>query len=483
MELKNKALFKDSCFVGGKWIDSDSGEKIKVDNPANNEIIGEVPKCSTSETTKAIKEAQDAFPNWRDKTAKERSIILQKWARLIEQNVDDLARIMTLEQGKPLAEAKGEILMGVTYIDFYAEEGKRVYGDIIPDPMPDRRIVIIKQPVGVVGAITPWNFPSTMITRKCAPALAVGCTVVIKPASQTPYSALALGVLAKEAGFPDGVINIITGSAAAIGKELTENPIVKKISFTGSTEVGKVLLQQSASTVKKVSMELGGHAPFVVFEDANIDEAVTGAMQSKFRNSGQTCICANRIFVHEKVYDEFLDKFTQEVNKLKVGNGLEEGIVSGPLIDQPSLMKVLDQVKDAVNQGAKVAVGGNIHPLGGNFFQPTVLSNVTTKAKITYEETFGPVAPLYKFSTDEEVIKLANDTPYGLASYFYSRDIGRIWRVAEALEYGMVGVNTGLTTKAEIPFGGVKESGLGREGSRYGLDDYLNIKYISMAGI
>ena len=349
--------------------------------------------------------------------------------------------------------------------------------------MPDRRIVIIKQPVGVVGAITPWNFPSTMITRKCAPALAVGCTVVIKPASQTPYSALALGVLAKEAGFPDGVINIITGSAAAIGKELTENPIVKKISFTGSTEVGKVLLQQSASTVKKVSMELGGHAPFVVFEDANIDEAVTGAMLSKFRNSGQTCICANRIFVHEKVYDEFLDKFTQEVNKIKVGNGLEEGILSGPLIDQPSLMKVLDQVKDAVNQGAKVAVGGDIHPLGGNFFQPTVLSNVTTKAKITYEETFGPVAPLYKFSTDEEVIKLANDTPYGLASYFYSRDIGRIWRVAEALEYGMVGVNTGLTTKAEIPFGGIKESGLGREGSRYGLDDYLNIKYISMAGI
>ncbi len=312
MELKNKALFKENCFIGGKWIESNSGEKIKVDNPANNEIIGEVPKCTTSETTKAIDEAQAAFPNWRDKTAKERSIILQKWARLIEQNADDLAKIMTLEQGKPLAEAKGEILMGVSYIDFYAEEGKRVYGDIIPDPMPDRRIVIIKQPVGVVGAITPWNFPSTMITRKCAPALAVGCTVVIKPASQTPYSALALGVLAKEAGFPDGVINIITGSAAAIGKELTENPIVKKISFTGSTEVGKVLLKQSASTVKKVSMELGGHAPFVVFEDANIDEAVTGAMQSKFRNSGQTCICANRIFVHEKVYDKFLDKFTQK---------------------------------------------------------------------------------------------------------------------------------------------------------------------------
>ena len=483
MELKNNALFKETCFIGGKWIESYSGEKIKVDNPANGEIIGEVPKCSTSETQKAIQEAQAVFPSWRDKTAKERSIILQKWARLIEANADDLAKIMTIEQGKPLAEAKGEILMGVTYIDFYAEEGKRVYGDIIPDPMPDRRIVVIKQPVGVVGAITPWNFPSTMITRKCAPALAVGCTVVIKPASQTPYSALALGVLAKEAGFPDGVMNIITGSASAIGKELTENPLVRKISFTGSTEVGKILLQQSASTVKKVSMELGGHAPFVVFDDADLDEAVTGAMQSKFRNSGQTCICANRIFVHEKVYDEFLNKFINEVNKIKVGNGLEEGIVSGPLIDQPSLMKVHDQVKDAVNQGAKIAVGGDVHSLGGNFYQPTVLSNVTTKAKITYEETFGPVAPLYKFSSDEEVIKMANDTPYGLASYFYSRDIGRIWRVAEALEYGMVGVNTGLTTKAEIPFGGVKESGLGREGSKYGLDDYLNIKYISMAGI
>ena len=483
MELKNNELFKENCFVGGKWIESNSGEKIDVDNPANGEIIGKVPKCSTSETTKAIDEAQKAFPAWRDKTAKERSIILQKWARLIEDNVDDLAKIMTVEQGKPLAEAKGEILMGVTYIDFYAEEGKRVYGDIIPDPMPDRRIVVIKQPVGVVGAITPWNFPSTMITRKCAPALAVGCTVVIKPASQTPYSALALGVLAKEAGFPDGVINIITGSAGAIGKELTENPIVRKISFTGSTEVGKILLQQSASTVKKVSMELGGHAPFVVFDDADIDEAVTGAMQSKFRNSGQTCICANRIFVHEKVYDDFLNKFIQEVNKIKVGNGLDEGIVSGPLIDQPSLIKVHDQVKDAVNQGAKIAVGGDVHPLGGNFYQPTILSDVTTKAKITYEETFGPVAPLYKFKTDEEVIKLANDTPYGLASYFYSRDIGRIWRVAEALEYGMVAVNDGALSTAVAPFGGVKESGIGREGSSWGLDEFLEMKYVMMGGL
>ena len=483
MDLKNKALFKENCFVNGEFIVSNDNKKIEVNNPANLEILGTVPNCGVNETKEAIEAANIAFSSWKNKTAKERSIIIRKWAQLIEENADDLAKIMTLEQGKPLAEAKGEILLGVSYVEFYAEEGKRVYGDIIPDPLPDRRIVIIKQPVGVIGAITPWNFPSTMITRKCAPALAVGCTVVVKPASQTPYSAIALAVLAKEAGFPDGVFNIITGSAKEIGKELTENPIIKKISFTGSTEIGKLLLQQSASTIKKVSMELGGHAPFIVFDDANIDEAVIGAMQSKFRNTGQTCICANRIFVHENVYDEFLEKFTKEVSKIKVGNGLDEGVLSGPLIDEHSLNKVKDHVEDAINTGAKIAIGGDIHKLGGNFYQPTILSNVTSKAKITFEETFGPVAPLYKFSSDEEVIKLANNTPYGLASYFYSRDIGRIWRVAEALEYGMVGVNTGLTTKAEIPFGGVKESGLGREGSRYGLDDYLEIKYISMAGI
>ena len=483
MDLKNKALFKENCFVNGEFIVSNDNSKIEVNNPANLEILGTVPNCGVNETKKAIEAASKAFDSWKMKTAKERSILIKKWAQLIEENADDLAKIMTLEQGKPIAEAKGEILLGVSYVEFYAEEGKRVYGDIIPDPLPDRRIVVIKQPVGVIGAITPWNFPSTMITRKCAPALAVGCTVVIKPASQTPYSAIALAVLAKEAGFPDGVFNIITGSAKEIGKELTENPIIKKISFTGSTEIGKLLLRQSASTVKKVSMELGGHAPFIVFDDANIDEAVIGAMQSKFRNTGQTCICANRLFIHENIYDEFLEKFIKEVAKIKVGNGLEEGILSGPLIDEHSLNKVKEHVRDAVNTGAKIAIGGDIHKLGGNFYQPTILSNVTTKAKITFEETFGPVAPLYKFSSDEEVIKLANDTPYGLASYFYSRDIGRIWRVAEALEYGMVGVNTGLTTKAEIPFGGVKESGLGREGSKYGLDDYLEIKYISMAGI
>ncbi len=483
MELNNKSLFKQKCFINGQWIGSASGETLEVNNPASLEIIGNVPKCSTAETKVAIDHANNAFQSWKETTAKERSIILKKWGELISKNSDDLAKIMTIEQGKPLAEAKGEILMGASYIEFYAEEAKRVYGDIIPDPRPGKRIVIIKQPVGVVGAITPWNFPNSMITRKCAAAMAVGCTTVVKPASQTPFSALAVAQLAKEAGFPDGVFNVITGSASEIGRELTSNSTVRKISFTGSTEVGKILLEQSASTVKKVSMELGGHAPLIVFDDADMDEAVTGAMQSKFRNSGQTCICTNRIFVHEKIYDEFLNKFTKEVEKITVGNGLEDGIISGPLIDKSSLEKVIDHVQDAVNTGAKIAIGGDIHSLGGNFYQPTVLSNVSTKAKITFEETFGPVAPLYKFSNDEEVIKMANNTPYGLASYFFSRDIGRIWRVAEALEYGIVSINNGLPTIAEVPFGGVKESGMGREGSRYGLDDYLTIKYISMGGI
>ena len=483
MELNNKSLFREKCFVNGNWIESSSGKTLEVNNPATLEIIGKVPNFSREETQSAIKDADNAFHSWKNTTAKERSLILKKWSDLIIKNVDDLAKIMTIEQGKPIAEAKGEILMGASYIEFYAEEAKRVYGDIIPDPRPGKRIVIIKQPVGVVGAITPWNFPNSMITRKCAAALAVGCTTVVKPASQTPFSALAVAELAKIAGFPDGVFNIITGSAKEIGMELTKNPKVKKISFTGSTEVGKILMEQSASTVKKISMELGGHAPFIVFEDADIDEAVAGALQSKFRNSGQTCICTNRIFAHESVYDIFLEKFTNEVKKIKVGNGLEEGIVSGPLIDQSSLEKVIDHVQDAVNVGAKIAVGGDVHPLGGNFYQPTVLSNVSTKAKITFEETFGPVAPVYKFSNDDEVIKMANDTPYGLASYFYSRDIGRVWKVAEALEYGIVSINNGLPTIAEVPFGGVKESGMGREGSRYGLDDYLIIKYISMGGI
>ena len=483
MELNNKSLFKEKCYVNGSWVESQSGDFLEVNNPATQEIIGKVPKFTKDETKKVIENANNAFQTWKNTTAKERSVILKKWGDLIVENVEDLAKIMTREQGKPVAEAKGEILMGASYIEFYAEEAKRVYGDIIPDPRPGKRIVVIKQPVGVVGAITPWNFPNSMITRKCAAALAVGCTAVVKPASQTPYSALAVAELAHKAGFPKGVFNIITGSAKDIGLELTKNPMVRKISFTGSTEVGKILIEQSASTVKKVSMELGGHAPFIVFDDADLNEAVTGAMQSKFRNSGQTCICSNRIFVHEKVYDEFLEKFSAEVKKIKVGNGLDEGVVSGPLIDKSSLDKVIDHVQDAVNTGAKIAVGGDVHSLGGNFYQPTVLSHVTTKAKITFEETFGPVAPLYKFSNDEEVINLANDTPYGLASYFYSRDISRVWKVAEALEYGIVSINNGLPTIAEIPFGGVKESGMGREGSKYGLDDYLVIKYISMGGI
>ncbi len=483
MELNKKSLFREKCFVNGQWSDSKNGNTIKVNNPATFEIIGKVPNFSAEETKFAINNADEAFQSWKNTTAKERSIILKKWSDLIINNVDDLAKIMTIEQGKPLAEAKGEILMGASYIEFYAEEAKRVYGDIVPDPRPGKRIVIIKQPVGVVGAITPWNFPNSMITRKCAAALAVGCTTVVKPASQTPFSALAVAELAKEAGFPNGVFNIITGSAKEIGLELSKNPKIKKISFTGSTEVGKILMEQSASTVKKISMELGGHAPFIVFEDADIDEAVAGALQSKFRNSGQTCICTNRLFVHESLYDTFLQKFTNGVKKIKVGNGLDEGVASGPLIDKSSLEKVIDHVQDAVNSGAKIAVGGDVHSLGGNYYQPTVLSNVSTKAKITFEETFGPVAPVYKFSNDDEVIKMANDTPYGLASYFYSRDIGRIWKVAEALEYGIVSINNGLPTIPEVPFGGVKESGMGREGSRYGLDDYLIIKYISMGGI
>ena len=483
MEISNKSLFKDKCLINGEWIESYNKKRIEVNNPATLEIIGSVPNCGKEETNYAIVKANDAWKEWRERTALDRSNILRKWNNLILENQEDLARIMTIEQGKPLAESRGEIIYGASFVEWFAEEAKRVYGDTIPDRFNDKRIVVIKQPVGVVGAITPWNFPSSMITRKCAPALAVGCTVVIKPASQTPYSALALGVLAEKAGFPKGVINILTGSAKDIGKELSSNSIVRKLSFTGSTEVGKILLTQCASTVKKVSMELGGHAPFIVFDDCDIDEAVLGAIQSKFRNTGQTCVCANRLFVHEKVYTEFLEKFTKQVKTLKVGNGLDESVTSGPLIDELSLKKVQDHISDAVNIGSKIAIGGSVHSLGGNFFQPTILYDVSSKAKITFEETFGPVAPIYKFSSDEEVINLANNSEYGLASYFYSRDIGRVWRIAESLEYGIVGVNTGLPSKAEIPFGGMKQSGLGREGSKYGLDDFLEIKYINMGGI
>jgi succinate-semialdehyde dehydrogenase/glutarate-semialdehyde dehydrogenase len=483
MDIKNFKLYRDHCYINGEWVKANSSEAISVNNPASLEEIGTVPKCDKAEAALAIESAHKAFPEWKSKSAKERSTILRKWFDLINQNHEELAQIMTIEQGKPIKESRGEITYGASFIEWFAEEAKRVYGDTIPDPMTDRRIVVLKQPVGVVAAITPWNFPNAMITRKCAPALAAGCPVVIKPASQTPFSALALAVLAEEAGFPKGTINVITGKASEIGDELSSNPIVKKLSFTGSTEIGKLLLQKCATTVKKVSMELGGHAPFIVFDDADIDEAVLGAMQSKFRNTGQTCVCANRLYVQEKVHDEFCKKFVEAVSNLKVGEGLDEEVASGPMIDENSLAKVEEHVEDAVQTGAKVAIGGAKHSLGKNFYQPTVLTDVSVKAKITFEETFGPVAPIYKFKDEKEVIELANNSPYGLASYFYSRDIGRIWRVSEGLEYGMVGVNTGITSKAEAPFGGIKESGLGREGSKYGMDDFLEIKYINMSGL
>jgi succinate-semialdehyde dehydrogenase/glutarate-semialdehyde dehydrogenase len=483
MTIQNFKLFRDKCYINGEWIEANSKDTISVNNPATLKEIGTVPKCGKEETKKAIDAANAAWPTWKSTSAKERSIILRKWFDLIISNKEELAQIMTIEQGKPINESRGEIVYGASFIEWFAEEAKRVYGDTIPDPLTDRRIVVLKQPVGVVASITPWNFPNAMITRKCAPALAVGCPVVIKPASQTPYSALALAALAEEAGFPKGTLNVITGKASEIGDELATNPIVRKLSFTGSTEIGKVLMAKCAGTVKKVSMELGGHAPFIVFDDANIDDAVIGAMQSKFRNTGQTCVCANRVYVQEKVYEEFCQKFVEAVSKMKVGDGLEEDVTSGPLIDENSLNKVEEHVQDAVQMGAKVAIGGSKHSLGMNFYQPTILTDVTPQAKITFEETFGPVAPVYKFKDEKEVIDLANNSPYGLASYFYSRDIGRVWRVAEALEYGMVGVNTGLTSKAEAPFGGIKESGLGREGSKYGIDDFIEIKYVNMSGL
>jgi len=483
MTIQNFKLFRDKCYINGEWVEATSKDTISVNNPATLKEIGTVPKCGKEETKNAIEAANAAWPQWKSTSARERSNILRKWFDLIISNKEELAQIMTIEQGKPINESRGEIVYGASFIEWFAEEAKRVYGDTIPDPLTDRRIVVLKQPVGVVASITPWNFPNAMITRKCAPALAVGCPVVIKPASQTPYSALALAALAEEAGFPKGTLNVITGKASEIGDELATNPIIRKLSFTGSTEIGKVLMAKCAGTVKKVSMELGGHAPFIVFDDANIDDAVAGAMQSKFRNTGQTCVCANRVYVQEKVYDEFCKKFVEAVSKMKVGDGLEEDVTSGPLIDENSLNKVEEHVQDAVQMGAKVAIGGSKHSLGMNFYQPTILTDVTPQAKITFEETFGPVAPVYKFKDENEVIELANNSPYGLASYFYSRDIGRVWRVAEALEYGMVGVNTGLTSKAEAPFGGIKESGLGREGSKYGVDDFIEIKYVNMSGL
>jgi len=452
-------------------------------NPANGTRIGTAPWMGAADTRLAIDAAAAAFPAWRAKTAKERSAILRKWYEAMLANSDDLALILTTEQGKPLAESKGEIAIGAAYIEWFAEEAKRVYGDVIPTISNDRRLVVVKEPVGVCAAITPWNFPSSMITRKVAPALAAGCTVVIKPAEATPYSALALAELAHRAGFPPGVLNVITGDAPAIGGEMCANPTVRKLSFTGSTEVGRILMKQVAPTVKKISLELGGNAPFVVFDDADLDAAAEGAIVAKYRNAGQTCVCTNRFFVHEKIYDAFAAKLVERVKALKVGPGTEAGVTQGPLIDAAALAKVEDHIADATAHGARVIAGGKRHELRGTFFEPTVLTGVTADMKVFREETFGPVAPLIRFSTDEEVIELANRTEYGLASYFYSRDIGRIWRVAEALEYGMVGVNTGLITTEVAPFGGVKQSGLGREGSMYGIDEFVQVKYVCFGGI
>jgi len=436
-----------------------------------------------AETKRAIEAANAAWPAWSAKTSKERATVLRKWFDLMMANQDDLAVLMTTEQGKPLAESKGEIAYGASFIEWFAEEGKRIYGDVIPQHQADKRIVVLKQPIGVCAAVTPWNFPNAMITRKAGPALAAGCTMVIKPATYTPYSALALCELAERAGIPKGVVNVITGSSGPIGTELTTNPIVRKFTFTGSTEVGKQLMAQCAGTVKKVSLELGGNAPFIVFDDADIDAAVEGAMMSKFRNTGQTCVCANRLFVQDSVYDKFAKKLGEKVAAMKVGNGMEEGVMQGPLIDMKAVEKVEEHITDAVGKGARLVTGGKRHAKGSTFFEPTVLADVKTNMKITHEETFGPVAPLFRFKTEQELIKLANDTEYGLASYFYSRDIGRIWRVAEALEYGIVGINVGIISNEVAPFGGIKESGIGREGSKYGIEDYLEIKYLCIGGI
>ena len=483
LALRDPALLRHQCYVDGKWIDADDRATMPVDDPASGLTIGTVPLCRTAETRRAIEAASRAFPGWRAKTARERSAILRKWLDLMNANIDDLALILTTEQGKPLAEARGELASGAGYTEWFAEEAKRVYGDVIPTMANDRRLVVVKEPVGVCAAITPWNFPSAMITRKVSPALAAGCTVVIKPAEATPFSAFALAELAGRAGFPAGVLNVVTGDAPSIGSEMCANPVVRKISFTGSTEVGRLLMKQAAPTIKKISLELGGNAPFIVFDDADLDAAAEGAIVSKYRNAGQTCVCANRFFVHEKVYDAFAQKLAVKVRALKVGRGTETGVTQGPLINADAVAKVEEHLADAKARGAKVAIGGARHALGGTFYEPTVLTGVTPDMQIFREETFGPVAPLIAFKDDAEVIELANRSEFGLASYFYSRDIGRIWRVAEALEFGMVGVNTGLITTEVAPFGGMKQSGLGREGSKYGIEEFVEVKYICFGGV
>jgi succinate-semialdehyde dehydrogenase/glutarate-semialdehyde dehydrogenase len=483
VHLSDPRLLREQCYVDGAWVDADGRATIEVRDPASNDVIGTVPKMGAAETRRAIEAAARAFESWKRTTAKQRAAILRKWFDLMLANQEDLAVIMTREQGKPLAESRGEVAYGAAFVEWYAEEGKRVYGDIIPTIADSRRLMVIKQPVGVCAAITPWNFPNAMITRKCAPALAAGCTVVVKPASFTPYSALALAELAERAGMPKGVFNVVTGDAKTVGGELTANDTVRKLSFTGSTEVGKILLKQCADTVKKVSMELGGHAPLIIFDDADIDAAVKGAIACKFRNSGQTCVCTNRIYVQDGVYDAFAAKFTAAVKGLKVGPGHEPGVEQGPLIEPAAVDKVERHVDDAKSKGAKVLAGGRRHARGGQFYEPTVLSECTPEMVITSEETFGPVAPLYRFKDEAEVIGLANKTEYGLASYFFARDVGRVFRVAEALEAGIVSVNEGIFSTEVAPFGGYKHSGIGREGSKYGIDEYLEIKYVNLGGI
>ncbi|EZP38418.1 NADP-dependent succinate-semialdehyde dehydrogenase [Janthinobacterium lividum] len=483
LQLKDPTLLRHQAYVNGAWVDADGSQTINVNNPATGEHIGTVPLMGAAETRRAIEAANAAWPAWRKKTAKERAAVLRRWHDLILENADDLALIMTTEQGKPLPEAKGEVQFGASFIEWFAEEGKRVAGETLQSPWPDRRLVVTKEPIGVCAAITPWNFPAAMITRKVGPALAAGCPMVLKPAEATPFSALALAVLAERAGVPAGVFSIVTGAPKDIGGEMTSNPIVRKLTFTGSTQVGRLLAEQCAPTIKKLSLELGGNAPFIVFDDADLDAAVEGAIASKYRNAGQTCVCANRLYVQDSVYDAFADKLVAAVAKLKVGNGIEAGVTQGPLIDAKAVAKVEEHVADALGKGGRLLAGGKRHALGNGFFEPTIIADVTNDMRVATEETFGPLAPLFRFKTDDEVIALANNTEFGLAAYFYSRDIGRIWRVAEGLETGMVGVNTGLISNEIAPFGGVKQSGLGREGSTYGIEDYLVIKYICMGGI
>ncbi|SOZ34634.1 NADP-dependent succinate-semialdehyde dehydrogenase [Cupriavidus neocaledonicus] len=483
MQLKDSGLLRAQAYIAGKWQDADSGATFTVTDPASGALIGTVPAMGAAETRRAIDAAQAAQAGWRRKTARERAAVLRAWYELMLANADDLALLMTTEQGKPLAEAKGEVVYAASFLEWFAEEAKRVSGDVLATPANDKRLVVVKEPVGVCAAITPWNFPLAMITRKAGPALAAGCAMVLKPAEDTPLSALALAVLAERAGLPAGLFSVITGDAIAIGGELTANPVVRKLSFTGSTEVGRILMRQSADTIKKLSLELGGNAPFIVFDDADLDAAVEGAIASKYRNAGQTCVCANRLYVHDKVYDAFAEKLVAAVARLKVGYGVEPGVLQGPLINEDAVAKVESHIADALGKGARLLTGGKRHALGGTFFEPTVLADVTPAMRVAREETFGPLAPLFRFSTDEEAIAMANDTEFGLASYFFSRDIGRVWRVAEALEYGMVGINTGLISNEVAPFGGVKQSGLGREGSKYGLDEYLEIKYLCMGGL